>query len=591
MQNRTPAIVAGLLAAAAAFWLWWPGPPASEPPDLTTIPLILRGVAALLVVTVLALGPGAFLTRRLDWRPLERLTVAVAISLTLVFLIGFGAYWAGQATWVGIPVLGVSVFMFAAAWRDTRALIRADDCRRALTGLLGLLLWNILLLAVIGQYGGGDSCCDWLEHYDRARNVLHPLPIGSLYSKLYPLSARPPLMNVETAVVLSVVGPTFALYQIVMLLLNSLGFLACCLLGRVLAGWRAFDERLLALAFAINPVFFVSVTVTWTKLLTAFFVILALALYVEALRKSDGLRLRAAALSFAAAILTHYSAAPVGIVVGLHFLFSRWAAPLRTWRQVTLALVPAALLISVWVVYIVGHFGLGAGLIHNPSLEGTLPTSWADHLQTDLLNLRDTFVPHPYLGYEGYPPDATWLRRTLDSLFTWFQGNAVLSMGVLNGVLAIVLAIRCARRGWANPESRFWVTLVGLAWPLGVLVHGDRNPMGVAHITLQPITYVGLTFVVTRVRYWARAMRALWVAGLACDLVLGVAAPTWFGMARGEWARTPNWDLKADRGLRFFADYWSPAYVLVALAVLVLLIGWTFVRPLVAQPWHVLERL
>src|SRR5207302_962798 len=83
--------------------------------------------------------------------------------------------------------------------RDISGLLRAFRVRRCLLGYTFLLLWTFLLLGMIRVYSGGSWAGDWLEHFHRTLFFLWRLPANTVFIDIYPLPARPPLMNVVAA--------------------------------------------------------------------------------------------------------------------------------------------------------------------------------------------------------------------------------------------------------------------------------------------------------------------------------------------------------------------------------------------------------
>ncbi len=527
-------------------------------------------LAAILIGVVLSFGPGFFAVRRFGWPPLEALTASVGLSLILLFVASFAAHWMDAGLWADWAIGGVGMAMTALAWKEACALFRDPTVRRLLGAFLGLAVWTVLVLSLIGQYGGGDWCCDWLEHYQRTQHFITPWPSDFRFIDLYPLSTRPPLMNAVAAQLARPAGLTFPVYQVVFSLLNLLVLLSCCLISGLVSrrGIGPADPRLMAVMLALNPVFFMNTTYAWTKGLTAFFVLLGVSLYVTGRRLDDPRRMAASFLAMAAAVLSHYSAVPVAAILALHYVVV--AAPWRAGRRLAVVrmALPGALLLGIWFAYDASTSGLA--MLRNASVEGTRERSVSEHVETRLLNLRDTFIPRRYEGYNGYPEDASRGRRFADQVFTWYQGNLLLSMGSLAGLLTVVLAVRGFRR---SPTSDRWFWAVGIGWLslTGVLVHGDRAESGLALIALQPITYVGLAFLATRLVDLPRWVRLAWFAALIVDGMLGVALPVLFERGSGEWARTPNWALKADAGVTFFGDLvtrpWMPVVLLGTLAL------------------------
>jgi hypothetical protein len=523
--------------------------------------------AVLLLATVACFGPGWFFVRRLKWQPLEQIGASIALSLLLLFLVSFGLYWLGGPAWASGAALAACGLATAASWRDTRRLWQSPLVRRTVWSWLGLVAWTFLLLAVIRQYGGGSSCCDWLEHYQRTVHFIRPWPSGFLYIDRFLFSARPPLMNAVTALLLRHVDDAFVHYQVVFAFVNLLLFFACAQISAVLSrDGRPADPVVLALLLGGNPMFMVNTTFPWTKALTVFLLFVGLALYVTGLRGGRARsRLVAAFLAFGAAIVAHYSAVLCVVPVAVHYLAVTRPVRARRAGEVLLTIAPGVLLVSVWVAHVLVEHGGLAGLLRNPSVDGTASLPWLETLGHRFLNLRDTFVPHIWLGYNGYPEDASTLRLVIDNIFTIYHFNAVVSMGCLGGLLVAWLAVSALRRRPLGQEAGLWLTLVAFVWTAGVLVHGDREPAGLAIVVLQPVTYLGITFLATRVRALPAWARTLCLAGWFVDVVAGIGLEVWFESGYGTWAKTPNWDMKEAAGVSFLADHVGSTVVPVVL--------------------------
>jgi hypothetical protein len=135
------------------------------------------------------------------------------------------------------------------------------------------------------------------------------------------------MMNLLAAFFLAQVGDRFELYQLAFLFLNLLVFLPCCLLAPLLAPcgrWRVVPVVALV---GLCPMVIENVTYTATKLLIAFYVMLALRFYLTGWRKQDTLRMTAAFVFLAAAMLVHYSAGPYLVFLGGHYLLVLWRPP------------------------------------------------------------------------------------------------------------------------------------------------------------------------------------------------------------------------------------------------------------------------
>jgi hypothetical protein len=534
---------------------------------VSSIAMVLLPLLTIALGVAQLFGPGWFFVRRWSWPPTEALAASVGLSLVLIFVPTFLAHWAGAGGWADWTIRVAAVLLLVASWRDAREMLRDPGVRRMLAALAALAAWTVVLLTLVRQYGGGSWCCDWLEHYQRTQHFSVPWPDDFRFIGVYPFSTRPPLMNAVAAHLMGPMALSFAAYQVTFSVLNILLFLPCCLLARRFSPVRAAaDPWLVAIVLAWNPMFFMNTTYAWTKALTAFYILLALAIYLSLERTGAVRRATAAFVAMAAAVLTHYSAVPVAAALGVHWLLVGYhRADVRRSTAVA-AVLPSVLLVSLWI----GHSITASGttIWRNVSVAGTEAATPAEHASIRFQNLRDTFVPRRYEGYRDYPADATAARRVADQIVTWYQSNLLFSMGSI-GAFAVpwLAASLFRRRAW--PGRLFWT--VGIVWLclVGVLAHGDREPSGLAMIALQPITYLALSFLVGRLsdlRPWARR---LWCVGLVVDALLGVALAVHFQRAEGQWARTPNWQWKADAGVRFLGDIVSSPFApltLIAIA-------------------------
>ena len=287
--------------------------------------LLLELVLTLGLLAVCSFTPGFFFVRRFRWTPLEKLCGSIGLSLLMLFLASWLVYLStGGSDSERLPfwcVSAVCVALGIAARRDIARLFHARRVRQA-TGAYGfLLLWTLLILGMIRSYSGGTWFGDWLEHFQRSLFFLHHFPLHTVLFGEYALPARPPMMNVLGAFFMAQSADRFEVFQLTFTFLNLLVFLPCCLIMPALAGAR--KQRILPLLclFALNPVVIENATYSWTKLFSAFYVVLAICLYLAGWRKRDRGRMTAAFLALSAGILVHYSAAPYLLLLGGHYLF------------------------------------------------------------------------------------------------------------------------------------------------------------------------------------------------------------------------------------------------------------------------------
>ena len=202
--------------------------------------------------------------------------------------------------------------------RDIRRLWRHRETRAAMLAFLALFFWLLLFLLLVRNYSGARWWGDWYEHYERALFFSEHKPTNTTFLDPigYVLPARPPMMNLLTALLFWQVAPSFELFQVVFAYLNALAILPCALIAPSLVAKPRNRAWLIAGFLALSPMFIENGTYTWTKAFAAFYDLTALGLYLSAWRRGDLARMVAAFACLSIALLVHYSAAVMVLFLG-----------------------------------------------------------------------------------------------------------------------------------------------------------------------------------------------------------------------------------------------------------------------------------
>ena len=476
----------------------------------------------LILLVVCSFAPGFLLVRRLRWSGLEKLCGSVALSLVLLWLASWGIYvFARPVAYFGLAAAcGMAGIAVA---NDALRLFRGLRARRALAGYGLLLAWTLLVLAVIRNYSGALWSGDWLEHFQRTLFFLHHFARDTPIYGQYLLPARPPMMNVLAAFFLGVTQDRFEIFQFVFAFLNLLVFLPCCLAIPVLVRVRKVSLLPLMGIFAMNPAVMQNATYTWTKSLTAFFVILAVCLYLSGWRKRDSVRLTAAFVALAAGLLVHYSAGPYCVFFALHYLLVVFRTRLGKWKELAAIAITCGLLLFTWFGWSIAVYGVKPTFASNTSITAAKQIQ-GTNLAKIAGNVFDSIVPRisydPAQVHLFDQPYAPAVVR--DNVFLLYQTNLILSMGLVGGPLVVWFAITAFRGGnGLGGERNFWLMLIGFSLVIGLAVVGERDYFGVAHLTLVPLELLGITLLAARFcsRRW---IAYLIVAGCAIDFSMGI---------------------------------------------------------------------
>ena len=536
-----------------------------------------------------AIGPGFLIVRRQDWQPHEKLTGALALSLMIVGQASFLIFALSLHPILHGAVLLACIAATVAFGRELAALLRATEVRQSLLGGAVVVTWLVALSMVLRNHGAGPWYGDWLEHFDRSRFLLGHLALGRTFFD-YPLAARPPLMNAIAAHFMALTEVRYPFYQLMAVFLGALTFFPSLQLARLFAPRSRSLPWVLVAQLMFLPMFVQNATFPWTKLATDFFVLAGVAFYVAGWQRGDRSRTLTGFTCLFAGILTHYSAVPYTLFVTLHFACVALEARSDRLRSPAMILLGGVLVLGPWFLWSSYAYGVRDVLTSNSSWREAAPLTAAENLEKSALNLRDTIVPHLLRRLPDEPIRVVVGWGTIrDTAFKAYQNNLPLTLGSLGLPLLAYDLLRRRRQSGGLPSgmspgagvrppgsARFWLAFVIVSMVVGVASYGGREALGLAHVTLQPLTLLGASLLASGFASRARSVRWLAFTGVAVDAMLGVllhvfmeslpldAAPPSSVLPGLETAdlligssRT-NWALKTDSNLRFLGDWMAP---------------------------------
>ena len=460
------------------------------------------------------------------------------------------------------------------------------------------------------SYSGGGWTLDWADHYSRTLLFLHHRPA---HWPLYGgdrLPTRPPLANAVTAVFLALTSADFAFFQIFSTLASSLAFLPVWLFAGRFGRNAPRAQAVLTVLFLLNPSVLENSTFAWTKLITVFFVLTGVYFFLPALAAGSRRRLAAAFLFLAAGLLAHYSAGPYAVaIVAAYFWWRRSRWPSRAfWRDTAVCALPAAVLLATWFGWSLREFGVGGTFLSNTSVADTTGHSAGSFLHEKSRDLVNTLVPHLLRPVpDGLIAQGSRLGFLRDYCFMLYQVNLPLMFGSIGGLTLLWLLWR-EWREWretgptsGRPPRSFWLWLVGCTTVLGSAAYGGIDQWGVAHLCLQSLLGLGLALLAARLDDLPRWWRALFVAGLSVDFVLGVGLQFYLEnafhspleilrgggtdiLARYSTGTWVNLWAKIQHGYEFVGDWPIPRGPLLAVLACLLVLALLQLRP--APPVH-----
>jgi len=480
--------------------------------DIALLALKLIGL-----ILICGIGPGLLLVGRLRFSPVEKLGATVASSLICIYLASFALFYLNAGSWAYWTVSAIFGLMGIAGWKTARLLIRHHASRAAIVAFAVVLAWEALHMAMVRNYSGGDWQGDWREHFERTIYFCHQLPNRYLFLGHYAVPARPPMLNLIAAFFCRQLGIRFEVYQLVCLFCNASAFLPCALLLRRMAPRGGRRIAILMILFMLNPSIMQNATLTVTKAMAAGLVVLGVSFYLRG-------KIAPAAISLAAAVLTHYSACPYAMAVGLHYA-CRVGLGRRSWTEAAAAISTSAAILATWFGWSIHVFGLHR-TFHSAMTTGMPADSTWAVVQQVMVNMYRSFVPFP-LRLVSLPPSAQraglgWLR---DEYFLMAQTTLPMMIGLVGGVMAIFLAARLlfsSTAPWIKSTRTFWLFFLPFCYVLGTAVNFGQQIFGSAQLTLQPLALMGITFLAGWLTGVRRALIGLFLAGLVVDYGLGI---------------------------------------------------------------------
>jgi len=550
----------------------------------------LYGLIVPLCLLAAAPGPGFLLVRRLGLDLEETLTASLAISLLLLALETFLLFACGAPPPVHLGLLLMNGGLTLFAVRELGSLVPAARARRLLGGYALLASGCLACLGLIRGYSGGMWYGDWWEHYQRSLFFLGGHPSDETFLG-YALPARPPLVNLIGAHLLAVAGDRFRVYQLGCGLLSLSVFFPAWLLYRLFA--RRIDRGvvgspvLLGAFLLLNPLVMQNVTYCWTKLPAVFFILTGLYFHLTGLGAGGRERRLIAGASLSAAILTHYSAIPYAICLAAHGVIARWRRGPRALAgqddggsigELAAQVLIGLLVLGSWLGWSAGHYGLGTTIASTSTVRDATGLSWSEKLLKIVVNARDTIVPPVLRGRPVGLAEAfgSW-GRLREAAFNLYQMNLPFAPGILAPLLLAVTLRRARgplstadapaggrkqadRQSLAAGSPRFWTWFVALNLMAGIATHGTPAPLGLAHVSLQPLILLAIILIAARFATWGPALRSLAVAGVLVDATFGILLHLWFESIPFGAVLDPAaswWPGRLDLGIGAGPDNWS----------------------------------
>jgi hypothetical protein len=518
----------------------------------------------------------------------EKFVISFGFSFLLFYLIGFLGYvlHLDSYAYVIITVLLIIVSLFILfVW--PKSFKFTNDIFYLFIFLL-FFLFIVFVQALFPIYSGSLWSSDWFEHYNRALFFLKHKTINTHFIGGFFITARPPLFNAAASFLMSISGKEFWSFQIIASLFNTTLLLSCFLIVKKLAD--KYKTKLIFLicvvVFFLNPSFITEATFTWTKNLTAYFILLGVYFYLKFRNKEDSRSIVLASVFLACAELTHYSAIQYILIILFDFLILTIFSKKFSWKKIILPALIFFIIVLPWYGFAIINFGINETFFGNTTFQWQKYLTLWQIVYKEINNVVKTLFP-----IAGMPYIRIVLKEANPflSLYDYtFQLYATTVPGQLTITLALVLFFSLLRNisslfgsfkrnilanviKYIKKDNFFWFLFCILGFIIGILVNPDVQSSGIAQITLLPVTSfllcLAIIFLIRTLKLKS-LISYLVIAGMSIEIVLGILLRIYvaqfvtnprYGFISNPklnfiWTHNENYLLKANNKLIFLSD-------------------------------------
>ncbi|MBF0520035.1 MAG: hypothetical protein HQK92_09950 [Nitrospirae bacterium] len=375
----------------------------------------------------------------------------------------------------------------------------------------------------IKHFSGGKWSGDWEEHYQRSLFFKDFWPINTVFIGDWLLPARPPLYNILSAFFMEPAGDSFAYYQLISVLLNSLVFFGAyailmCFMEETDDYRTCLSVTILTVLFCLNPSIIQNITYPWTKSLTNFFILSSFAFSFLAIRKKENNLHMASYGNMGIALITHYSSGPY--LLGLCLIdFSRILKKRLTIKAIVHRGLVLLLIMSSWFSFSLIHYGIKGTVGTNSTVAETSKLSLKDNVEKVYKNIVSSFVPY-FIHYRIRWSLVHKIGFLRDYTFFAYQANILFMIGSTAWVAVLWSLISKLRKRF--DEDVLIISVLSFILITAIAVHGTYDKYGVAHICLQPVAVLCVTFVAYNMIDYNIFLKIIIIIGVFIDAMFGV---------------------------------------------------------------------
>jgi len=437
------------------------------------------------LVYLLGFLPGRLILEFLPFPKEVKFAASFALTFILYYLIGFLSYFLN----FNPSIIHLTFLFLVLLWggiiskRRHLTLVQEKDLHKTFFFTYVVI---VALQGLLPIYSGGLWYFDWFEHFQRMLFFLKDLPLNFSFGP-YLLTGRPPFFNIVTYFYQSILGDEFWIYQVVATLLNTVVLLPCFLLCRDILGLGKHKNLFIFICalFLLNPAFIKHATFTWTKSLSAFYVLMGIYFYWRARVENQTSSFLISAGLLSASYLTHYSAGIYILPLFAHFSLVSLLNLKRQLLRLILFFSIFLFLLLPWFGWATIKYGSYQTFLGNTAYEWQKDITVAARIKKDSTNLIYTFLPLIPKNYITLVNSQTNTFVKLHDLAIYFYLSTI--PGNLTIGISLFLLIYLFKGGLKQQIT--FIAYLLITSIIGLVVY-PTLAKGMANITLLPLAFM-----------------------------------------------------------------------------------------------------
>ncbi|GEM_PF-2746807 len=508
--------------------------------------------------------PGRIIIEKTNYEKNEKFVLSFGISCFLFYIVGFLGYIINVNSTI-FNGLFLLIFLIISAILNYKNKIQIES--NLLISFFISFLFIIFYQSFIPFYSGGMWFYDWFEHYLRTIFFLDRLPLNITFASLK-FPSRPPFFNILCFFYLSIIGPDFYKYQIVSSMLNLFLILSIYLLCKkyFLKNENKNFFIFVCIILILNPYILKQITYTWTKAISAYYVICGLYFYLNFLKNYEKTSLIFSSLFLGIGFIVHFSAGPYIFGILFHFLFRSFFKKIL-FKKFLIFVSLFFATIFTYFSWSIKNYGLKDTFLTNTTYQQQKDMNFIKRIEKDVNNLYKTIfpiIPKEYRSVFSIYNDRKF--EIFNFILPLYYSNILGNLTFTLSFFLIFLFFKKPEKLFLNIDKHFLKFYIPFTFFISLIVNPTKDLCGVAHVSFLPFICILLTFIISEIIKFKRNKILLIFLGIECLAInffqiyifknyFTLAKILYFYNTTGiEWTHFNNFLLKYNTHLVFLYD-------------------------------------